>query len=179
MIALVIADDELLVAKTPAVPADVLVSCGDLPDELILEIAARTGCRQVLAVKGNHDRSGPFEAGIIDLHLATHTVKGITFGGFRGCWKYKPVGNFLYDQAEVAEQLAGFPRVDVFVAHNAPRLIHDRDDNVHPGFTAFSRYIDDAKPRYFLHGHQHRNAETTMGLTKVVGVSGHRYLAIK
>ena len=43
MIALVIADDELLVAKTPDVRADILISCGDLPDELILEVAARVG----------------------------------------------------------------------------------------------------------------------------------------
>ncbi len=179
MIALVIADDEILVARTPDVRADILISCGDLPDELILEVAARVGRPKVLAVKGNHDASGPFAPGIIDLHLAQFSFKGITFGGFQGCWKYKPVGNFLYDQGEVAQQLAAFPRVDVFVAHNSPRLVHETDDSVHAGFTAFSRYIDDAKPRYFLHGHQHCNAETTQGVTKIVGVCGHRYLVIE
>lgn len=68
--------------------------------------------------------------------------------------------------------LTAFPPVDVFVAHNSPRHIHDRDDDVHIGFEAFAAYVQRAKPRLFFHGHQHINRETQIGITKVVGNYG-------
>ena len=74
--------------------------------------------------------------------------------------------------------LTSFPSVDVFVAHNSPRLVHDRDDEVHIGFVAFSNYINRARPKYFLHGHQHVHQETSVGGTRVVGTYGFRFLAI-
>ena len=40
--------------------------------------------------------------------------------------------------------MASFPPVDVFVAHNSPRHVHDRDDDVHFGFEAFVRYLERA-----------------------------------
>lgn len=70
----------------------------------------------------------------------------------------------------------GFSPVDVFIAHNSPRKIHDRDDGVHIGFDAFVRYIERAKPKLFIHGHQHVNIETSVGKTTVVGVYGSRRL---
>ena len=173
---LVIADDEGLLRSLPDVRADVLISCGDLPDELISTVAKRCGCERTLAVKGNHDASAAFPAGITDLHMQVVEVYGKTFGGFGGAWKYKPVGNHLFEQNEVEAALEGFPRVDVFVAHNSPRMIHDRDDEVHLGFNSFLTYIDRTKPRLFLHGHQHVQAESTVGFTKVVGTYGWRML---
>ena len=124
MILLIIADDELMDVSIPDKPADVLVSCGDLPDQLIFRVAEQVNPRCILAVKGNHDLPLPFPSPIIDLHLSTHLVDGISFGGFNGCWKYKPRGNFLYEDAYVSEKLTSFPSVDIFVAHNSPRGIH-------------------------------------------------------
>ena len=178
MTLLVIADDEALLQKLPDAQCDVLVSCGDLPDLTILRAAARCRCRHILAVKGNHDSSASFEAPIIDLHLCSHAIRGITFGGFCGAWKYKPKGNYLFEQMEVEVALAAFPRVDVFVSHNSPRMIHDRDDDVHIGFTAFNSYIARAHPRWLLHGHQHTNTESTVGATRVTGTYGHRFVVI-
>lgn len=178
MTALIIADDESVLHALPANPADVLISCGDMLDSLILQAAERGNCKQILAVKGNHDSSAPFSPRIFDLHLKTFTFRGVTFGGFCGSWKYKPKGNYLFEQLEVEQQLASFPPVDVFVAHNSPRLVHDREDEVHTGFVAFADYIERAKPRLFLHGHQHVNAETQVGSARVIGVYGHRLLAI-
>lgn len=178
MTLLVIADDEALLENLPDVQADILVSCGDVPDRTILIAAERCRCRHILAVKGNHDSSASFVAPIVDLHLRTHEAEGLTFGGFCGAWRYKPDGNYLFEQYEAEEGLETFPRVDIFVAHNSPRLVHDRDDNVHVGFVAFNSYVDRAKPRFLLHGHQHVNAETRMGGTRVVGTFGHRYLVV-
>ena len=169
---LVIADDDAF-AKTPMNEhADVLISCGDMADPVILKAAQATQCSRIFAVKGNHDGAAPFPPPILDLHLRTETFGGLTFGGFRGSWKYKPRGHFLYEQDEVKSLLAAFPPVDVFVAHNSPRHIHDRDDEVHLGFEAFVGYIQRVQPQYFFHGHQHINKETKIGKTRVIGVFG-------
>jgi len=178
MTLLVIADDESVLNKLPDAQADILISCGDLPDGIILRAAQRCRCRHILAVKGNHDSSASFEAPIVDLHLSSHPVRGLVFGGFCGAWKYKPKGNYLFEQQEVEAALSTFPRVDVLVAHNSPRMIHDRDDEVHVGFNAFNSYISRTHPRWLLHGHQHINAESTVGATRVIGTYGHRFVVI-
>jgi Icc-related predicted phosphoesterase len=175
---LIIADDEYVDRHVPECSADLLISCGDLADDIILSIGAKCKCHEILAVKGNHDSSAPFRDPIRDLHLATYVFRGVNVGGFCGSWKYKPKGNYLFEHHEVADLLKGFPPVDVFVAHNSPRLIHDRDDAVHEGFTAFNTYLADAKPRLFLHGHQHENRETFIDTTRVVGTFGHRFFVL-
>lgn len=168
----VIADDEAFAKSMPSEQSEVLVSCGDMDDPVILRTAEAVGCSRAFAVKGNHDSGAPFPDPIIDLHLRTESHGGLIFGGFRGSWRYKPRGHFLYDEDEVGELLAAFPPVDVFVAHNSPRHIHDRDDDVHLGFEAFAAYIDRVQPRLFLHGHQHISRETRVGETRVIGVYG-------
>jgi Icc-related predicted phosphoesterase len=172
---LVIADDEFAVRRLPESRVDILISLGDMPDEVILQTAARCGCREILAVKGNHDSSAPFLPPIRDLHLKTFTFRGLAFGGFCGSWKYKPKGNYLFEQHEVEQQLRDFPAVAVFVAHNSPRLVHDRDDDVHTGFVAFNSYLARVNPRLFLHGHQHNNDESMVANTRVIGTYGFRF----
>lgn len=174
----IIADDEFAALHTPECSADVLISLGDMPVSVILEVAHRCACKTILAVKGNHDSAEPFPNPVHDLHLRTVEFGGLMFGGFCGSWKYKPKGHHLFEQEEVERSLASFPPVDVFIAHNSPRLIHDRDDEVHLGFVAFSNYIARAKPRLFLHGHQHHNIETQIGDTRIIGVFGQRLLDI-
>ncbi len=139
MTVLVIADDEGLVRRMPVASAEVLISCGDLYGQTILRAADRCGARHILAVKGNHDSGAPFPEPIVDLRVRTHTIHSVVFGGFGGSWKYKPRGHHLFEQREVDEALAELPRVDVFVAHNFPRLVHDREDEVHFGFGALIR----------------------------------------
>ena len=175
---LIIADDDLVIANLPEAKVELLISCGDLADAIILRAAERCSCRHILAVKGNHDSSAVFPAPIIDLHLTTFSFNGISFGGFCGSWKYKPRGNYLFEQCEVELMLASFPKVDVFVAHNSPRQTHDREDEVHTGFVAFSSYINRHQPRLFLHGHQHVQTETTLASTRVIGTYGHRFLVL-
>ena len=173
---LIIADDEFAACKVSDCTAELLVSLGDMPDAIILEVAGRCACEAILAVKGNHDSSAQFPEPIRDLHLRTIQFRGVSFGGFCGSWKYKPKGNFLFEQDEVERQMAKFPPVDIFIAHNSPRLIHDRDDEVHLGFAGFTNYIARAKPKVFLHGHQHHAEETVVGTTRVIGTFGFRHL---
>ena len=175
---LVLADDDGVRHDLTAQPADLVISLGDVADLVILEAAKLARCHHVFAVKGNHDGGGPFPPPIINLHLAVQTVDGVRFGGFNGSWRYKPRGHYLYDQEEVEGLLAAFPTVDVFVAHNSPQNIHERDTEVHVGFEAFNRYIERAQPRLFLHGHQHVNQDTLVGRTQVMGVFGQRRIQL-
>lgn len=158
--------------------ADVIVSCGDVSDSLILEAAEAYRCSRILAVKGNHDSAAPFTEPIVDLHFNAERAGGIMFGGFNGSWKYKLRGHFLYEQSEVERMLAHFSRVDVFVAHNSPRGIHERGDEVHTGFDAFNSYLARCRPKLMVHGHQHIDRETLVGSTRVVGVYGHKLVDV-
>jgi Icc-related predicted phosphoesterase len=176
---LVLADDDGTRHQLTNQPADLVLSLGDLSDLVILQIARKARCSRVFAVKGNHDSAGPFPSPIVDLHLAVQTVDGVRFGGFNGSWRFKPRGHFLYEQEEVEHLLGGFPSVDVFIAHNSPRNIHERDAEVHQGFDAFNGYIKQVQPRLFLHGHQHVNRDTIIGLTHVVGILGERRIEIR
>ena len=72
-----------------------------------------------------------------------------------------------------------FPRVDVFIAHNSPAGIHERDREVHQGFEGFLDYINTRRPRYFLHGHQHMNGITEIGDTCVIGVFGETLIELE
>lgn len=173
---LIIADDDSLLGHVPSGQADLLISCGDLSDQTIQRVAQSCGCRAVFAVRGNHDPASPFPGGITDLHLRVENFGGVRFGGFRGSWRYKPRGHHLWDQGEVTALLRSFPPVDVFVAHNSLRGIHERDKDVHQGFDAFLAYLATARPRYFIHGHQHVNRVTLCGQTAVLGVYGAHWL---
>jgi Icc-related predicted phosphoesterase len=171
---LVLADDDGVRHELIAQPVDLVLSLGDVSDLVILEAAKQARCGAILAVKGNHDADAAFSPPILDLHLAVQTVGGIRFGGFNGSWRYKPRGHFLYEQEQAERLLDGFPPVDVFIAHNSPRNMHERDAAVHAGFEAFNRYIERAKPRLFIHGHQHVNQDTLVGRTHVMGIYGQR-----
>ena len=171
-----IADDDSLVGKLPNESAELLIALGDLWDSTIDKANNAYRCSTTFAVKGNHDSAGAFPASVTDLHLSVVEHSGLVFGGFAGSWKYKPRGHHLYEQEEVTSALSAFPAVDVFVAHNSPRGIHERDTEVHQGFDAFLDYIDRAQPRFFLHGHQHVNRTSKLGGTNIVGVFGETVL---
>lgn len=176
MIILAIADIDDLRWKGSSGRADLLISCGDVSDPVILEAAEAYQCPRILAVKGNHDFPAPFPPPIIDLHLHVETYGGMQVGGINGSWRYKPRGHYLYEQAEATGLLKEFPPVDIFVSHNSPRGIHDKEDGIHPGFDALNAYVQSAKPRLLIHGHQHRNVAPPCAGTKVLGVYGHRLI---
>ena len=155
-----------------------MISCGDVSDPVILEAAEAYHCTQIYAVKGNHDTSAHFPPPIIDLHLHIESCGEMAFGGFNGSWKYKPRGHYLYEQEDATDLLKGFPPVDIFVSHNSPRGIHDKDDEIHTGFDALWTYIQTAKPKLLIHGHQHLNIETVVMDTKVIGAYGHRLIEV-
>ena len=159
--------------------ADVLLACGDVCDDVIRGAAEDFHCKRIFAVKGNHDRGESFPSPIQDLHLNVIEYGGLTIGGLNGSWKYKSHGPFLYEQEEINAALASFPPVDVFVSHNSPRGIHDKDDGIHCGFDGLLTYIKRTQPKLVLHGHQHVDKETVVGSTRILGVYGQRVLTME
>ena len=156
--------------------ADVLVSCGDVCDPVILEAAAAYGCALILAVKGNHDSPAAFAEPIVDLHLRVREHGGLRFGGLQGAWRYKPRGHFLYDQVDTTRLLEQLGAVDILLAHNAPLGVHEIDDDVHQGFRGLAEYVRRHSPQLLVHGHQHVSRETLVDRTRVVGVYGHAFI---
>lgn len=175
---IVIADDDSLVGQFDGT-AQLLISLGDIWDRTIEEAFARYECIKGFAVKGNHDSAGPLPEVVTSVHESTEEYGGLVFGGFGGSWKYKPRGHHLYEQNEVSRALENFPPVDVFVAHNSPSGIHERDSDVHQGFGAFLEYIERVQPRYFLHGHQHLRQTTVLGRTEIIGVFGEQLIELE
>jgi len=174
MLILAIADDDSAVCQLERCKVDVLVSCGDIADITILRAVEYYQPDVAFAVRGNHDLDVPFPDGIIDLHLEVKSHRGLKFGGFGGSWRYKNRGNNLFTQEEAETLLDGFPAVDVFIAHNSPFGIHERDADVHQGFRAFNGYIRRTSPTYFIHGHQHNGKTGRCERTQVCGVISER-----
>lgn len=175
---LIIADDDSIFNKNKPETAELLIACGDLTNETLLKVARASGCKSAFAVRGNHDSLAPFPAGYVDLHLRVAEYGRLRFAGFHGSWRYKPKGYHLWEQDEVSALMRQLPAVDIFVAHNSPRGIHERDTDVHQGFDGFREYIVAKRPRFFIHGHQHANDISKLEDTTIVGVYGTRVLDI-
>jgi predicted phosphodiesterase len=176
---LVLADNDAFAWAGPSQPVDLVVSCGDVHDPLILSAAEACSATHILAVKGNHDLPSAFPPPITDIHLQVVTLpNGLRIGGFSGSWKYKPRGHFLYSQDEAAVLTRQLPPVDILIAHNSPAGVHERDADIHQGFVALSDFIRRHSPRLLTHGHQHVNRETLVGRTRVVGVFGSMVMTV-
>lgn len=133
---------------------DLIVTLGDLAREDILQLEHITNIPKV-GVYGNHD-SGSYmpELGIWDMHLKIWDFKGLRFGGFQGCVRYKPSPTaIMYTQEEANQLMTRFPEVDVFLCHCPPRGINDEEEIAHQGFDALRDYIDREQPKVLLHGH--------------------------
>jgi hypothetical protein len=79
---LVLADNDDITWAGPSQPVDLVASCGDVYDPLILAAAKACSASQILAVKGNHDLPSPFAPPITDLHLRVVTLpNGLRVGG--------------------------------------------------------------------------------------------------
>jgi calcineurin-like phosphoesterase family protein len=172
LLAIAIADNDSLVGHIDSGPVDLLLCLGDLSDATIKKAYARYQPGRTYGVRGNHDPDVPFPDFVTDLHGKIEQYRGLIFGGFGGAWQYKPRGHHLLSQDEVSRIMLGFPRVDVFIAHNSPRGYHEFDDDIHQGFDAFLAYIELNQPRYFIHAHQHLSRITQIGATTLIGVYG-------
>ena len=173
---LIIADDDEVSYLIKPCDVDLLISLGDLSDITILKTAKTVNASKIYAVKGNHDSGEVFSQPIVDLHRVIKISDGTAFGGFCGCWKYKPRGFHIFEQKDVFSLMSHMSAVDIFIAHNSPRGVHERDQHAHIGFDAFKEYITTFQPQLFLHGHQHVNSLSKIGRTEILGVFGFKFI---
>lgn len=132
-------------------------------------------------VYGNHCVNGYMESlGITNVHLKTVQWNGLTIGGFNGCKRYKPVGDFQYTEEEATQMLAQFPRVDILLLHAAPwGLLDTPGDTVHEGSHAVREYVERTQPRYIFCGHDSPSGELVYNGTQIYRTHGARLIEIK
>ena len=170
---------------------DLILSAGDL-NYNYLEFIVTMANTPLLYVHGNHDTgyvSRPPEG--CDCVDGTVTVcKGLRILGLGGCMRYndKP---FQYTEKEMARRLRPLRRriktlggVDLILAHAPPLGLGDGEDLCHRGFACFLELIDEYRPKYFIHGHQHLNYRSAScrilqrGETTVINACGRYDLRI-
>jgi Icc-related predicted phosphoesterase len=187
---------------------DVILGCGDLP-YYYLEFLATALAAPLFYIHGNHDpleeycggvggdgeshKSGP--DGGEDVDGKSTQTGGFLVAGLAGSIRYKPDAPYQFTQPEMALRAAAlaahlFPNrllkgrwLDVLITHSPPLGIHDGKDAAHVGFRAFLTLMDVFRPRYLLHGHQHRNYgpgpyETMYGRTQVINVHPYRIIEV-
>lgn len=161
---------------------NLIVTLGDLELSQIRDLENVTNIPKI-GVYGNHC-SGMYMPGlgIENMHLATKTIGGITFGGFEGCVRYKQSSAPMYTQEEASVLLSAFPHVDVMLVHCPPSGVNDdQTDIAHTGFIGLREYVEREKPAYLFHGHTYPTVNelvTQFGETKIEYVFGNRVIEI-
>lgn len=142
---------------------DLIISCGDL-DPRYLSFLATFSSAPVLYVHGNHDRKyDQIEPeGCICIEDQIFEYKGLRILGLGGCMKYAG-GKHQYTEKEMEKRVRklrwhlhrkkGF---DILVTHAPAKGINDGEDLPHQGFQVFCALMDKYRPKYFLHGHMHK-----------------------
>jgi uncharacterized protein len=176
---------------------ELVISCGDLPIGYLEFITSMLN-KPCYYVRGNHDlfeigEKGKVKTapeGWINLDLQMQHWQHVSMAGLEGCLQYKPGAPCQYTQRDqwvragfLATRLA-LRRLDILVTHAPAFGTHDGPDHAHTGFKSFNWLIQTFKPKFLLHGHQHRNyqpqqaGETRIGDTMVYNVHPWRMFEI-
>lgn len=162
---------------------DAILTLGDLELSQIRDLELITDIPK-LGVYGNHC-SGSYmdDVGLVNMHLNTTTIQGVTFGGFEGSVRYKDSKYAkMYTQEEASAMLASFPRVDVMLAHCPPYGINDdQTELAHTGFQGLLAYLDEKRPSYLFHGHTYPTEASLVrrhGDTRIEYVFGERFVEV-
>lgn len=143
---------------------DLILACGDLRREYLEFLVTMAGC-PVLYVHGNHDEGldeRPPE-GCICVDGRLYVYRGVRILGLGGSFRYRP-GGHMYTERQMAWRVRRlWPRIqrykgfDILMTHAPAYHINDFDNLPHRGFECFVNLLDKYQPRYFVHGHIHRN----------------------
>lgn len=143
---------------------DLILACGDLKAKYLEFLATMAKC-PLLYVRGNHDdrfSTQPPE-GCICIEDTIYEYKGIRILGLGGSYRYRP-GENLYTEKQMKRRICkasfqlwrkkGF---DILLTHAPAYGVNDLDNIAHRGFESFIYLLEKYKPKYFIHGHVHRN----------------------
>ena len=89
--------------------------------------------------------------------------QGVRILGLGGSFRYRP-GTHMFTERQMTWRIRklwlsllrhrGF---DILVTHAPAYHINDMEDLPHRGFRCFVRLLEKYHPKYFIHGHIHRN----------------------
>ncbi len=143
---------------------DLIISCGDLHRHYLEFLVTMAHC-PVLYVHGNHDEDYdkyPPE-GCECIEDKIYVYKGVRILGLGGSYKYRD-GTHMFSEGQMRWrirklwlQLLRHKGVDILVTHAPAWKVNDLDDLPHRGFQCFVDLLDKYAPKYFIHGHVHRN----------------------
>lgn len=146
---------------------DLILACGDLHRSYLEFLVTMARC-PLLYVRGNHDDSfleNPPE-GCICVEDTIYKYNGLRILGLGGSFRYRR-GENMYTERQMCRRIrrlwwklrfnGGF---DILLTHAPARGINDLDSLSHRGFECFVRLLDKYHPRYFVHGHIHKNYGT-------------------
>jgi len=142
---------------------DLILSCGDLHPEYLEFLVTLANC-PLLYVHGNHDdRYGREPEGCICVDDKLVTVRGLRILGLGGSCRYRE-GKYMYTERDMRRRIfrlgyklhraRGF---DILLTHAPLHGLNDLDDLPHRGFNSFRKLLDRWQPRWFIHGHVHRD----------------------
>ncbi len=143
---------------------DLILACGDLKRRYLEFIVTLAPC-PVLYVRGNHDESFNTDPpqGCICVEDQIYVHNGIRIMGLGGCYKYREGTNF-YTEKEMRKrvgklwfQLWRHKGIDILLTHAPAYRLNDMEHLAHRGFQCFRDVMEKYHPRYFIHGHVHRN----------------------
>ncbi len=141
---------------------DLIIGCGDLPEEYLEFLVTMADC-PLIYIHGNHDNFRKIPEGCICIDDDYFVYKGIRFIGLGGSFKYRD-GKYMYTETQMKRRIFRLmPKIfrhkgfDVLVTHAPARHINDFDTLPHRGFECFNKLLKKYRPKYFLHGHIHRN----------------------
>ena len=143
---------------------DLILSCGDLKPQYLSFLASFTKA-PVLYVRGNHDDCYEIDPpdGCICIEDSICNFNGLRIMGLGGSIKYNN-GKNQYTQNQMKKRVKrmwfklmrnhGF---DILLTHATAAGFHEGDDRAHKGFDIFSELIDRYHPKFFIHGHVHKD----------------------
>ena len=143
---------------------DLILACGDLKREYLEFLVTMARC-PLLYVHGNHDDrfdEVPPE-GCICVDDRVYVHEGVRVLGLGGSYRYRN-GKYMYTEKQMRRRIRkltfqlwrrkGF---DILLTHAPARHVNDFDSVSHRGFECFVRLLDKYRPKYFVHGHIHKN----------------------
>ena len=143
---------------------DLILSCGDLKPQYLSFLASFTKA-PVLYVRGNHDDCYEIDPpdGCICIEDSIYNFNGLRIMGLGGSINYNN-GKNQYTQNQMKKRVKrmwfkimrnhGF---DILLTHAPAAGFHEGDDRAHKGFDIFSELIDKYHPKFFIHGHVHKD----------------------
>ena len=143
---------------------DLILSCGDLKPQYLSFLASFTKA-PVLYVRGNHDDCYEIDPpdGCICIEDSIYNFNGLRIMGLGGSIKYNN-GKNQYTQNQMKKRVKrmwfklmrnhGF---DILLTHAPAAGFHEGDDRAHKGFDVVSELIDRYHPKFFIHGHVHKD----------------------